>query len=453
MVVMTADGSSGKNPFRELSLEELVADRDGPDELFALAKRVDRLGGCRHPVRLVGKSDDGGYETSHEPDGVLLIPCGSRHASRCPSCAAIYRGDARHIVLSGLQGGKGVPESVANHPLVFFTLTAPSHGSVHSAKAGGMPCHFGPPGRCEHGRQRHCLERHQRGEEIVGAPLCPDCYRYEEAVLFNSRAGELWRRVQIYCFRHLAYALGTTEKELRTRVRLSFAKCVEFQARGAVHIHGVLRADSPDDELSPAPAEITANLLCQAIVSAAYSASLTDTTSDGEILTLRFGTQLQVAPVAVDANRKIANYLSKYCTKSADQASILDHRVREGELGLLDLPDHTLRLVRTAFELGRTKEHQRCGRFAHALGWSGPPLTKSRRYSTTFCQLRAARRAWREDESGESERTGTTTWTFAGTGFRYEIDRMLARGAEGRFALGRDIAYANWCESRSRGAP
>jgi len=42
------------------------------------------------------------------PDGVVLKACGSRRASRCPSCAAVFRADARHLVRAGMIGGQGV---------------------------------------------------------------------------------------------------------------------------------------------------------------------------------------------------------------------------------------------------------------------------------------------------------------------------------------------------------
>ncbi len=58
---------------------------------------------------------------------------------RCPSCATLYRGDARHLVRAGLEGGKGVDESVANHPAVFMTLTAPGFGAVHRETPTGVP--------------------------------------------------------------------------------------------------------------------------------------------------------------------------------------------------------------------------------------------------------------------------------------------------------------------------
>ena len=197
----------------QMTPSEMVAQRPKPGELAAVARRMERTGGCRHPIRLVGRSRDGGYETKDEPDGVLLVACGTRHATRCPPCAYIYQGDARHVIRSGMEGGKGVPASVAEHPMAFFTLTAPSFGPVHTAKRGR--CHIGPAGNCQHGRSRHCLATHLDEEEIVGAPLCSDCYDWERAVLYNHRAGDLWRRVTIYTFRHLAYCLGVTEKALR----------------------------------------------------------------------------------------------------------------------------------------------------------------------------------------------------------------------------------------------
>src|SRR5579863_7987527 len=89
--------------------------RERAGELGPLARRLERTGGCRRPIRLVGRSRDGGYDSAGEPDGVLLVACGTRRKSRCPSCAATYRGDARQVVLAGVAGGKGVPESVASH--------------------------------------------------------------------------------------------------------------------------------------------------------------------------------------------------------------------------------------------------------------------------------------------------------------------------------------------------
>jgi hypothetical protein len=104
---------------------------------------VRRTGGCLHPVLLRGRADyiDCGtgelihrYTTVHEPGGVLPIACKTRRASRCPPCAEVYRADTYQLIRAGLSGGKGIPATVADHPCVFVTLTAPSFGPVHARR-------------------------------------------------------------------------------------------------------------------------------------------------------------------------------------------------------------------------------------------------------------------------------------------------------------------------------
>jgi hypothetical protein len=40
--------------------------------------------------------------------------CQDRRAARYESCSHEYRGDAWHLVVCGLAGGKGLPETVAS---------------------------------------------------------------------------------------------------------------------------------------------------------------------------------------------------------------------------------------------------------------------------------------------------------------------------------------------------
>src|ERR671916_222532 len=109
--------------------------------------QVRRTGACRHPVRLRGvvlRGDELVYSTAAEPDGALMVRCGNRRAERCPSCAYEYAGDMYQLVYAGLAGGrKGVPESVAEHPQVFATLTAPGFGAVHTCRDDGRACRCG----------------------------------------------------------------------------------------------------------------------------------------------------------------------------------------------------------------------------------------------------------------------------------------------------------------------
>jgi hypothetical protein len=107
-------------------------------------QQVRRTGACRHPVRLrdvVLHGDEPVYSTASEPDGALVVRCGNRREACCPSCAHEYRGDMWQLVYADLAGGrKGVPDSVAEHPQVFATLTAPSFGPVHNRPDDAQRC-------------------------------------------------------------------------------------------------------------------------------------------------------------------------------------------------------------------------------------------------------------------------------------------------------------------------
>jgi uncharacterized Zn-finger protein len=93
------------------------------------------------PIRLRGQmltveADTGRVRTSTDtadlPDGVIYKACGNRRETVCPACSTVYKRDAFEIVRSLLVGGNGVPATVARHPGVFATLTAPSFGEVHT---------------------------------------------------------------------------------------------------------------------------------------------------------------------------------------------------------------------------------------------------------------------------------------------------------------------------------
>ena len=108
-----------------------------------------------------------------------LKACGNRRASVCPACAETYRRDAWRLIAAGLRGGKGMPETVREHPRLFVTFTAPSFGAVHSKRVHPgngtcSPAHpRNPKARCEHGRKAACWFRHPETElRTVGRPLC-----------------------------------------------------------------------------------------------------------------------------------------------------------------------------------------------------------------------------------------------------------------------------------------
>jgi hypothetical protein len=271
-------------------LQEVI-DRAGPD-YDRWAEQVAATGYCTHPVRLRGLVDHADpatgevrtvYSTNREPDATLLKACGNRRASVCPSCSATYQADSFQLLAAGLRGGKGVPTGVARHPRLFVTFTAPSFGPVHTRKAQGLfvyPCHPYRQGQtCLHGRRAGCWQRHDPDDPRLGEPLCVRCYQAGAQVLWNALAGRLWSRTTIYLYRTLAKAAGMTEAELRRVVRISFAKVAEYQKRGAVHFHAVIRLDArtacgcPVCVLPP-PEEFTAGLLEEAVKEAAATVAV-----------------------------------------------------------------------------------------------------------------------------------------------------------------------------------
>ncbi len=87
----------------------------------------------------------------------------------------------------------------------------------------------------------------------------------------------------------------------------------------------------------------------------------------------------------------------------------------------------------------------RLRKWAHALGYGGHCLTKSRAYSVTFGQLRQARREYRRQlrhPHGEHDPWGRPlddtivlilrTWSYAETGYTTIPDADLARGSAAR---------------------
>lgn len=457
---------------RDEGLRESIVARAADAKAFTTwAERAKSTGWCRSPIRLSGSTQriDGpsgeilsSFSSVTEPDRVLLKACGQRRATCCPSCSETYRGDAFQLVAAGLRGGKGVPAEVALHPAVFVTLTAPSFGRVHASRGldGRVePCTPGRAGRCEHGRSFSCDSAHCPDDPLVGQALCPDCYDYRSAVLWNAMAGELWRRTATGVRRQLASRAGIPRSALGGRVRLSFAKVVEYQRRGVVHLHVVARLDGADETVIDPPQSFKAHDLVLAFQRAADSASVPYPTAAGIPGHARWGAQLDIHVVdgaegAVPG--VVAGYLAKYATKSTDPIGLLDHRLREGDLSRIEklLTPHMARMVKAAWELGGMKElaDLRLRAWAHTLGFRGHWLTKSRAYSVTFGSLRAARHDWKASKKSKSTENAVAIgrWQFVGRGWTTEGDAWLAETAARNAAQARQFARLERAEARAQ---
>jgi hypothetical protein len=431
------------------------------------AGTVRHPGGCLQPVLLRGRVDhiDGAtgellhrYTTVHEPGGVLPIACKTRRTSQCPPCAEIYRADTYQLIRAGLTGGKGIPATVANHPCVFATLTAPSFGPVHAHRERDDKVLACRPRRaaeaCSHGIRLSCTEKHTRDDNRLGEPLCPDCYDYTGSVLFNACAPELWRRFAITLRRTLARQAGLTNKAFAAQVRLSYAKIAEYQRRGVVHFHAIIRLDGPAGPTTTPPAWATLDLLTAAIDQAARTVHVETPASPGvPARTLAWGREHDTRPVTTTGeltDGKVAAYVAKYATKAAECTGTLDRRITPADqLAELPIPDHARRHIAECIRLGKLPELQtlRLIAWAHMLGFSGHFSTKSRTYSTTLGALRADRAAHQREyaiAAGllpdlDSDTTLVVAdWDFAGRGHpppivslasELRLDRRAQRGA------------------------
>jgi hypothetical protein len=294
--------------------------------------------------------------------------------------------------------------------------------------------HNRPTGPAGTARPCRCGVLHDQEDAVLGTPLDPDTYDYEAAVLWNAHAGHLWRRFSTYLRREVAKRAGLSQRRFREHARMSFAKVAEYQKRGAVHFHAVIRIDGPTGGDTPPSSWATAELLADAIRAAAAAVRLDGPVIDGRAHTFTFGRQLDVRTIrSADFNdgqelteRAVAAYIAKYATKGAETATgALDRPLKFlAELAQLDISDHARQLVRTAWTLGARKELEdlRLRAWAHMLGFRGHFSTKSRRYSTTLGALRDARAEWRRAQAAQPVPQDSETtlvlahWVFAGTG-------------------------------------
>ena len=199
-------------------------------------------------------------------------------------------------------------------------------------------------------------------------------------------------------------------------------------------------------EVKPPPARFTVELLEDAIRAtvAQVRAPLPDELSGGPV---QWGDELDVRRTDTQERGKVAGYLAKYATKSTEQAGGVLHRVTEHDVDALGVSDHVRAYMRAAFALADDPElgDRRFGRYAHALGYRGHCLTKSRRYSTTFKALREARERHAHEQllrrSGDAaqralaELAGSERvvgFRFVGQGHLTSADAYLAASAAAR---------------------
>ncbi|MGN6577980.1 MAG: replication initiator [Nocardioides sp.] len=461
-------------------VEAQIGELLGSGRFDAWSEALARVGNCTKPVRLHGHSHRidtstgeilSSYASSEEPLGVTHVRCGNRRASECPPCSRLYAGDMFQLIRAGVAGGKTVPATVAENPLVFATVTAPSFGRVHGRRHTGRRCHPTPHGGallCAHGRPTGCHAAHGEDDPALGQPLCADCYDHASQVVWQWWAPDLWRRFTIALRRLVAKTLDVPATRLGEHATVQYAKVAEYQLRGVVHFHALVRLDGPKtpDGFAAGPTRIDAAVLADLVQQAAASVRLTVPGVDhhGPSRLLVFGRQLDARPVTTsrrtdDPDRaltpeQVAGYLAKYATKSATDTGATDNA-------------HHQRLRATARHLAaRARADQNSGdgngegpygllgKWVHMLGFRGHFATKSRRYSITLGALRRARRraqaliaehkatgrpldlaALEADLLADDEDETTLVighWSYVGSGWATEAETLLATAAAAR---------------------
>ncbi|GHJ35287.1 hypothetical protein Sm713_08960 [Streptomyces sp. TS71-3] len=242
--------------------------------------------------------------------------------------------------------------------------------------------------------------------------------------LWHAHAGKLWDRFTLGVRRQLASAAGLAQSEFAAHARLSFARVAEYQRRGAVHIHAVVRLDGPDGPDDGAPAWATVDRLTEAVRTAVRRVTVPTPYSPavGEPV-LSWGAQIDVRPIRTSddgpEDDAVAAYVAKYVTKGASETGAgLDHRISSSdEIDAAAVSPHVRALMRACWRLGGLPEYAplRLRDWAHTLGYRGHILTKSRAYSTTYAALRAQR----AEHAGHTDTLGTVTdayWRYVGSG-------------------------------------
>ncbi|GAA2391688.1 hypothetical protein GCM10010255_21280 [Streptomyces coeruleofuscus] len=270
-----------------------------------------------------------------------------------------------------------------------------------------------------------------------------------------------------------------TQKALNSALRVSFAKVAEYQKRGLVHFHAVIRFDGPDGHTTTPPAWGTFDALQVAVGMAVERARLTvESDAIGERV-LKWGDRFKVDQISALGDgeltdAKVAGYVAKYATKNAEGAGTVDRTLMcrpchgrgyiRGPDGFRDLCDdcegtgqaepikalpvqrHVRQMIRTAWDLGNLPEFAdlKLWKWAHMLGFRGHFSSKSRAYSTTLGALRDVRRAWRLAQTeaararaglpANDENTTLVTassWTYLCSGYRPGEELLAAQVRQG----------------------
>ena len=151
--------------------------------------------------------------------------CGTRRADLCNPCSVVWKDDAYFALMKPAKEYKGT--------ITFITLTAPgwrTFGKAHTASY-----HQLAKERCA------CSEYHGPNDPLVGIPLSRDKFEHKRVVEFNNNVSRLVAVTLQKIYRLMATEMSKSVDE----VRLPTARVVEWQERGLLHVHIIVRGSIP----------------------------------------------------------------------------------------------------------------------------------------------------------------------------------------------------------------
>jgi replication initiator protein RepSA len=247
--------------------------------------------------------------------------------------------------------------------------------------------------------------------------------------------------------RRQAAAAGLSERAWRSRVRVAYAKVAEFQARGLVHFHAIIRLDAATDRALAPGLHVTAEQLCDAIRKAVKQVRLQGHGGGGDVLELRFGKQLHTRILRGAENgvvlepEAVAAYVAKYSCKGSHD-TITRAGAGPDQLRQRGVPEQLVQMAVAVLRLADRPGLAGLGRWVHMLGFRGHFVTKSRGYSTTLGALRHARAAYRADQhdqpTDEASTVVVAAWDYVGSGYLNPGDALLAAGVEASLRTARE---------------
>jgi hypothetical protein len=181
--------------------------------------------------------------------------------------------------------------------------------------------------------------------------------------------------------------MGMSHRKLLGIVKPKMVKVAEYQRRGAVHFHAIIRLDAapPADNpeaVAPPPAAFTTEILEKA-VRAVRDSVVVDCPELAALArsdtSIRWGEAIDVRAIAGGGpgdltHEAVASYASKYLVKGSEALGLPQRRIDDHEdIDALAAPEHVRRLVWACCVLSRRQDMAglKLRERAHGLGLGG----------------------------------------------------------------------------------